>query len=333
MMKQREAAYDNLKFLLIVLVVMLHCADFYTEKMPVFCSIYIFIYAFVMPAFVFVSGLFSKSALAQSGKTAEKVLYYIILYIFCKMLLTVPSAILSGARFDLLRENGIPWFMLSMAWWYGVTFFVKRFPGKAALGVSILLACLAGYIDSIGDFLCLSKTIVFYPFFLSGYYLEPRELLKKTRGALPRAAGAAAFLALGYVSFFHQEAFYALRPLFHAGKSFAALGSPEFGAVLRLAHYLAAGVLIYGLLALIPRKTFRVSVCGQRTLQVYFFHYIFIYPFRQLSLIEKLPAGAGAAFLFAVCLAVAWVLSLKWFAYPFSWLQKSLQKLLRRNTR
>lgn len=342
-MKQREAAYDNLKFLLIFLVALLHGADFYTESSGAFRSVYIFIYPFVMPAFVFVSGLFAKSALAQGRRALKRAGYFLVLYVLCKILLTIPSMILSGAAFDLFRESGIPWFMLSMASWYALTPLLLPLPVPLVLGASLFLGCTAGYIGAIGDFLCLSKTIVFYPFFLAGCYLDPQKLLEKTRAFWPRAAGVCGFLLLGCLAVFWRGPFYSLRPLFSARESFYALPQPEYGALLRLLHYLAALCLICGLIAWIPRRHLpHISVWGGRTLQVYFLHYIFLYPLKWVPALQQLPAAGGVLTLpaaggvlalsaaggvlalAAVCAAVVCLLSARWFSYPFVWLQRLL---------
>ena len=55
------ALWDNLKFLLILLVVVGHFADFFTAESNSFRALFLFIYSFHMPMFFFVSGWFFKS--------------------------------------------------------------------------------------------------------------------------------------------------------------------------------------------------------------------------------------------------------------------------------
>ena len=57
-MKERIALWDNLKFILIILVVIGHLADEFTAKSDVYKSVFLFIYTFHMPLFIFISGLF-----------------------------------------------------------------------------------------------------------------------------------------------------------------------------------------------------------------------------------------------------------------------------------
>ena len=135
-MKQREYAYDNLKFLLIIFVIAAHFSDFYTglegdgflELTAAARGMYGAICIFVMPAFVFVSGLFAKSALSDRSRALKKVGEFLLLYVLCKVFLGLPSMILRRTLdFNLFSESGIPWFMLCMAWWFLATWILKRF--------------------------------------------------------------------------------------------------------------------------------------------------------------------------------------------------------------
>ena len=57
-MSNRIALWDNLKFILITLVVGGHFADTLIDYSKIYSSIFLFIYAFHMPLFIFISGYF-----------------------------------------------------------------------------------------------------------------------------------------------------------------------------------------------------------------------------------------------------------------------------------
>ena len=59
-MKKRIALWDNLKFLLIIFVVIGHYTQQFRADNETLQRIYVFIYSFHMPAFIFVSGYFAK---------------------------------------------------------------------------------------------------------------------------------------------------------------------------------------------------------------------------------------------------------------------------------
>lgn len=59
--------YDNLKFFLMVLVVLGHGADYGTSQYASFRFTYLFVYIFHMPLFLFISGLFFKDLYIRKG--------------------------------------------------------------------------------------------------------------------------------------------------------------------------------------------------------------------------------------------------------------------------
>ena len=72
-MKQRDAYFDNVKGILILLVVIGHLIEPFYLKSKFVESLYTFIYTFHMPAFIFLSGLFFKPDL-------KKAFYFLKLY-------------------------------------------------------------------------------------------------------------------------------------------------------------------------------------------------------------------------------------------------------------
>ncbi|EET62030.1 hypothetical protein BRYFOR_05693 [Marvinbryantia formatexigens DSM 14469] len=374
-MKQREYAYDNLKFLLIVLVIAGHLADFYTEpggnasgSLAVAArGLYGLIYIFHMPAFIFVSGLFAKSALSDKSRAMKRTGEFLVLYILCKLLLGLPSMLLRCTfDFQLLSESGIPWFMLSMALWYAMAYvlekcrvILKKWNVPVILAANIALACILGYTGVIGDFLCLSKTIVFFPFFWMGLHMDAGKLTDKVSKPVCRAVGAVGILLFVLAAVIQPEFLYALRPLLNGrGDAYAQvaenfanmypqvdaaagiagtaglmtgtvsgagitglLAKPAYGVFWRLAHYAAAAFLIYCLLAVIPKKKLAVSVCGERTLQVYFLHYIFLYPLKIVPVVEKmqtvLPTAVCLLFILVVSALLAVLLSARFITVLF----------------
>lgn len=87
-MKERNYLFDNLKFLLIVLVVFGHSLEEISLEHN-YAIIRAWIYSFHMPVFVFISGYFSKSV-RRGAKVREKqllIVQYRTLYLtpFCVM--------------------------------------------------------------------------------------------------------------------------------------------------------------------------------------------------------------------------------------------------------
>ena len=60
--KQRDNRFDNLKGILIILVVFAHILEqnSHYKSEPILANLYSFIYSFHMPVFVFISGYFTR---------------------------------------------------------------------------------------------------------------------------------------------------------------------------------------------------------------------------------------------------------------------------------
>ena len=75
--KQRSSYWDNMKGLLILLVVFAHFLDAWIQKFSVVRLVYSTIYVFHMPAFVFISGYFGKS---EKSRGFQSILKLVLLY-------------------------------------------------------------------------------------------------------------------------------------------------------------------------------------------------------------------------------------------------------------
>jgi len=60
-MENRIALWDNLKFFLVTCVVIGHFADQFTDVSKIYDSIFLFIYSFHIPLFIFIAGLMLKN--------------------------------------------------------------------------------------------------------------------------------------------------------------------------------------------------------------------------------------------------------------------------------
>ena len=82
MSKERIALWDNTKFLLMILVVVGHFINRNLGSSHLYQSMYLFIWSFHMPLFIFVSGLFHKNR-----NIKEKVISYFSIYFFLKWMI------------------------------------------------------------------------------------------------------------------------------------------------------------------------------------------------------------------------------------------------------
>ena len=197
MEKHRTAIWDNAKFLMITLVVIGHLANVFYRESNMCQAIYLFIYAFHIPVLFFISGLFFKR-----DKIVQRVFFYVSSGFVLKMSLAVAALINKmPVVFNVLSDPTIPWFFFVLAAFYLITWVSRPIDRKFLLTMSVLLACFAGYDQTVGDFLYLSRTLVFFPYFLLGTMVS-RDRLEdrlKNRSWILLIASAAILLLWAYL--------------------------------------------------------------------------------------------------------------------------------------
>ncbi|HZG73417.1 MAG TPA: acyltransferase family protein, partial [Chondromyces sp.] len=176
-MAKRDFYFDNAKFILIVFVVFGHFIRSYIEENSFIFALYIVIYFFHMPGFIFVSGFFSKS-FHKPGyikKMAKKMLlpYFIFQTIYSVFYFHLLNE--ETFKIDFLIPHWSLWFLLSLFYWNVLlVVFVKWLKLKPATAViiSFILGLTVGIIGDYSKVLSFARTFVFFPFFLIGFYLK-----------------------------------------------------------------------------------------------------------------------------------------------------------------
>lgn len=157
---------DNIKFILVFLVVFGHlCEHIYFNGSS---FLYLLIYSFHMPAFAFVSGYCSKP------KPGENIFrQYIVPYIIFQILyISFAKYILKAdINFQFTTPYWILWYLMALLIWHLVISVLGENEAltKKLFLFSIPMALLSGYDSTIGYYLSLSRIIVMAPFFFGGY--------------------------------------------------------------------------------------------------------------------------------------------------------------------
>ena len=124
----RDDYADFLKYLLIWLVVLGHFINFYQYTRG-FGGVYIWIYTFHMPLFVFISGYFSKHISNYRRKSIDTLLWPFIVFQFLNILYAtiIPLEPLKENFFYPYHQN---WYLIALFWWRSFIpyrlFFKKR---------------------------------------------------------------------------------------------------------------------------------------------------------------------------------------------------------------
>ncbi|MFR9207580.1 MAG: acyltransferase family protein [Lachnospiraceae bacterium] len=277
MNKSRVAKWDNVKFLLILLVVVGHVADLYTKNSHVLAAIRFYIYIFHMPAFIFVSGLMSKKTI--DNKNWRKIGSYVLLYFAVKFLLfAFGSVAKNNYTLTLFRESGVPWFMIALFFMNAITIYTKKFKPSWVLGISLVLSFFAGYGNEQGNFLAYLRVINFYPYFYLGYIIDPQKLLEKL-DKLSIRIFSAIFLAASFaICWLLIDKILGLQPLLSGQNFYSSLGNyAPIGGFLRMGVFFAGLIMTLMLISITPKSKNVFTRFGERTLAIYATHYCLIY--------------------------------------------------------
>ena len=270
-MKERDYYFDNAKFVLIFLVVFGHFLRPYIEENQLVHSIYVWIFLFHMPAFVLISGYFSKN-FHEKGYLRKITKKILLPYLIFQLLYSLYYTILyerDGFSIDFLVPHWGLWFLLSLFSWNVLLYVFAKIPKRVSFMLTVVLGILIGLAD-VEKFLSLSRTFTFFPFFLAGFLMK-----KKYFEAL-------SLPLFRWVSFGFLAGSFAVIYFFFPGlpeewlygsKSYETLGvSGETGILFKLLLYSVSSVMTICLMALIPRAKLTVSVFGTRTFYVYILH-------------------------------------------------------------
>ena len=279
--KERDYMFDTFRGLLMWCIPISH----FTRVAGSFSAaslsgvIYITINVFVMQAFVFLSGYFSKKPDRARETSFHTFLWPYLLcipFFYC-----VRYLIWGHATIDLTIPPFALWYLFAL-FFYRI--FLKNYIKiPYILEISILVYLFAGQVAGFSDKWALGRMVSYFPFFLLGYYCTP-EHLKKIRSLKKRWCALLAVVLTGCSCFLAfctkmPVAFYLLKcPASELGTSWF------FDIVFRIfVFFLACGWIIL-MLNILPNKKNYVAYVGMNTMPIYILHLIVRYEVKKRSI-------------------------------------------------
>lgn len=321
-MKQRIYRYDNVKALLIFLVVLGHMTTDYVSDSHLVRWTTLWIYTFHMPAFIFLSGLVHKhyiteerAALGIKGETRmrwDKALGFFLCGYALKVFLQGTRTLMGQhPLWHWIEEPGIPWYLFVMAEFEILFYLMRWLDGKVKPWMMITgafaLSAAVGYFPAINDTFCLSRMINFLPIYMIGYYLDMKKFNAFFAGKRwPQAVGWIGIIASMAVCFFGKWGMYSWRKWFTGRRSYEFLTdffsyAYNNGWWIRLAVWAIAIAITLCIIAVIPdRDLGYITTIGARTLNVYFWHRPVCYLFRNWAVLPRLFMLFGGTYNAAV---------------------------------
>lgn len=290
----RIVLFDNVKALLILLVVIGHFVEPYIGQSHGMKALWIFIYSFHMPLFLFISGLMHKGYKTEDGLNRYRVAALLICGYIYRIVIGLVNMTLAGGgtvSFKLLDSGGyITWFVMVLAMYELIAYFFRGMKSSIVIIAAILLSIFVGYDSSIGDLFDLSRAIVFFPFYLFGYYLQPQLVSEWTDKQLIKLLSAAILLGYVAVCFIGTDWIYQYRGLFTGRNPFEIVAKklPDITFLSRVFTMLISTTVGASVISLTPNKRISLaSKIGTRTLQIYFWHFPIFCVLSKIQFYEK----------------------------------------------
>jgi len=291
--KPRVAFWDNARFVAVALVVVDHAIQRLVGSSNHALIVYLFIYAFHVPAFAVISGYFSKSG-PLSNDQIKKVLTHIVLpYVVMEVIWSIIQWQVEGkASFNPSVARWTLWFLLALGIFRLVLPYLALV--KWPLFWAVVMSVGVGYLQNVDTTFSLSRAFGILPFFLLGWQLRRWGIMDRwmtaVRGVWWMRAGAVAVMATWagiLIAFIHTWRSTDLRHWFFYDRSYHELGNDSWTAgLIRLGLIVLAVLLVGAFFVLMPRSHTWLSGFGEATMYIYLLHTFVLYPIRQSNILH-----------------------------------------------
>ncbi|MFF1379379.1 acyltransferase family protein [Streptomyces sp. NPDC058308] len=269
--KRRDAFFDNAKYLAIVLVAMGHAWEPLRGDSRAAAALYMTVYTFHMPAFIVISGYFSRSFDASPNRIRRLVTGIAVPYVIFEVAYTFFKRWVGGDPdypISLLDPWYLTWFLAALFIWRLTTplWKIVRWPLPLALAIAVL----ASVSPDIGDDLDLQRVLQFLPFFVLGLVLKPEhfQLVRRKEARLLALPVFAAALVFAYWAAPRVSAAW-----FYRRDSAQELSAPGWaGVVMTPAMFGCSLVLVACFFAWVPGRKLWFTALGAGTLYGYLLH-------------------------------------------------------------
>lgn len=315
---ERNYKLDNIKAFLIFLVVFGHLLECFGGSVRWW--LYLMIYCFHMPAFVYATGCFARE---NPQRLVENLIYPYCIYQVLYLLFQ---------RYFLGQENSIQfttpywllWYLMADIFWM---FFMqiiecRRYSMPVLIGTAVGLSLLAGFDQSVGYYLSLSRMIVLLPFFIMGHF-RVFDAEKILGGGYSHRLKTVCFLIIlisGTVLWKQRDT--VRSGWFYHSMSYEA---EQFSAWIRFLILSVACIWILFLSIIMPKRKIKiVSNVGQYTLPVFLLHGFLVRWIGKVQFFQWSEYGnILAAGLLAVCICVGlgnrWIVKLFGVTFSMKW--------------
>lgn len=316
--KERDYYFDNLRLLLIFLVVFAHVIGS-LSKIYAINFLVRYIYLFHMPAMIFVTGYFSKKTIKNGKIVKNKLFNYFLLYFVFQIIFTL----ISHDSFGIYRSQFGLWYLQIIMLYTLLLPMLARVKPIPIILISILLGILVGFDTSADHAGCLQRLLVFLPFYMIGFYSNKKQI-ERLFNKKYMIIGLLFLVIIALLQYKFMKEFNWSLKLSSGKMAYETIGISNLtGVIARLMWYFISSGMIISLMSIVPRKKCLISVFGSKTLQVYLLHLPFVVFLRKtefLPYLKTLPLIYVIPVLIVFSAFLTIIFSQKIFSYPFDYI-------------
>jgi fucose 4-O-acetylase-like acetyltransferase len=280
----RNLHVDNIKAVLIFLVVFGHLIEVNIANDPLLKSIWLFIYSFHMPMFALISGMFSKAVIneKQSGQLVRNIVVPLVVF---ELLYEGLEIIITGKPsnyFSQIAPYWLLWYLLSLLCWRLMLSVFSRI--KFPLTIAIVISIIASYSDNTGYFLSISRTLTFFPLFLLGWKLGDGFLAAANKKVM--AFNIAILAAAIAVSFAAHDWDYRW---LYGSYSLVSLDMANLSGVFyQLLLYAVSTLVGLSFLNIVTRRDIGIAAMGENSMYIYLWHGFAVIALSQMGILDAI---------------------------------------------
>lgn len=269
--RTRDAFFDNAKYLAIVLVAMGHAWAPLRDHSRAATALYMFVYAFHMPAFILIAGYFSRNFKGRPDQLKRLVTGIGVPYLVFEVAYVLFKRWGDDSPdypFSLLDPYYVTWFLIALFIWRltAPIWTLVRWPIPVSLGI----AALASASPHLGDDLNIQRVLQLLPFFVLGLHLR-RDHFQWVRRPEVRVLAAPTLVTALAVAYWAVPRM--SERWFYRTNAAQEMGHPWwFGFIMTFALFGCGLVLTACFLAWVPERHLWFTALGAGTLYGYLLH-------------------------------------------------------------